>query len=45
MDIKELNINAAKGSSKNHPWEYARAKIVCKILKNRRKSVVPHAKR
>lgn len=35
MDIKELNINAAKGSSKNHPWEYARAKIVCKILKNR----------
>lgn len=35
MDIKELNINEAKNSSKNHPWEYARTKIVRKLLKNR----------
>lgn len=35
MDIKELNIsnNSAK---KNHPWEYARSKVVFDIIKKRR---------
>ncbi len=31
MDIKELKTNAGK---KNHPWEYARCKVICNILKN-----------
>lgn len=35
MDIKELNINVAKKTAKNHPWKYARAKIVRNLLKNR----------
>lgn len=33
MDIKELNVNTSKQTEKNHPWEYARAKVVMNILK------------
>lgn len=33
MDIKELNINQNKGTSQNHPWEYARAKVVQNLLR------------
>lgn len=33
MDIKELNINQDKGTSKNHPWEYARAKVIDFLIK------------
>ena len=33
MDIKELNVNNSKQTEKNHPWEYARAKVVMDILK------------
>lgn len=33
MDIKELNVNATRSTGNNHPWEYARAKVVMDILK------------
>jgi len=33
MDIKELNVNTSNNTSQNHPWEYARAKVVMDILK------------
>lgn len=33
MDIKELNVNKQQDTSKNHPWEYARAKVVKDILR------------
>lgn len=33
MDIKELNVNVAQKTTQNHPWEYARAKVVMDILK------------
>ena len=33
MDIKELNVNTSKKTDNNHPWEYARAKVVMDILK------------
>ncbi|MBP5710392.1 MAG: class I SAM-dependent methyltransferase [Bacteroidales bacterium] len=33
MDIKELNVNTSHNTSQNHPWEYARAKVVMDILK------------
>lgn len=35
MDIKELNINIEQRTNRNHPWEYARAKVVCNLLKKR----------
>ena len=34
MDIKELNVNVAQKTTQNHPWEYARAKVVMDIIKN-----------
>jgi len=33
MDIKELNVNVEKESSQNHPWEYARARVIDCLLK------------
>ena len=33
MDIKELNVNIKKNLHNNHPWEYARAKVVMSLLK------------
>ena len=33
MDIKELNVNVAQKTTQNHPWEYARAKVVMDLLK------------
>lgn len=33
MDIKELNVNLKKNLHNNHPWEYARAKVVMHLLK------------
>lgn len=35
MDIKELNVNVQQHTNRNHPWEYARAKVVCNLLKNK----------
>ena len=32
MDIKELNINNEQHTTKNHPWEYARAKVIIHLL-------------
>ena len=32
MDIKELNVNVAQKTTQNHPWEYARAKVVMDLL-------------
>ena len=34
MDIKELQISDTGGDKQNHPWEYARSKVVFSILKN-----------
>lgn len=33
MDIKELNVNVKKNLHNNHPWEYARARVVMSLLK------------
>lgn len=33
MDIKELDVNIKKNLHNNHPWEYARAKVVMHLLK------------
>lgn len=38
MDIKELNVNLKKNLHNNHPWEFARAKVVMHLLK-------PHLKK
>jgi len=35
MDIKELNVNQKRRTNRNHPWEHARAKVVCHLLKNK----------
>ncbi|MCR4965246.1 MAG: class I SAM-dependent methyltransferase [Bacteroidales bacterium] len=46
MDIKEVNVSLSSGITGNHPWEYARAKVVMDILKkyspqlNRKKYVL-----
>lgn len=32
MDIKELNVNLQQATTNNHPWEYARAKVVKNLL-------------
>ena len=32
MDIKELNVNIEQHTNRNHPWEYARAKVVTNLL-------------
>lgn len=33
MDIKELNVNINQANERNHPWEYARAKVVMNMLR------------
>ncbi|MCQ2291788.1 MAG: class I SAM-dependent methyltransferase [Bacteroidales bacterium] len=33
MDIKELNVNVEKESTQNHPWEYARARVIDCLLR------------
>jgi hypothetical protein len=33
MDIKELKVSSEQHSEQNHPWEYARSKVVFHILK------------
>ena len=33
MDIKELQVSSGKNTKQNHPWEYARSKVVFRILK------------
>lgn len=33
MDIKELNVNMVQDGARNHPWEYARAKVVLHLLR------------
>jgi len=33
MDIKELKVSNEDNNKKNHPWEYARSKVVGKLLK------------
>ena len=38
MDIKELNVNVAQKTTQNHPWEYARAKVVMDLLKKHLKN-------
>ena len=38
MDIKELNVNVAQKTTQNHPWEYARAKVVMDLLKKHSKT-------
>ncbi len=35
MDIKELNVNIEHHTTRNHPWEYARAKVVNNLLKKK----------
>jgi len=32
MDIKELRVPGTKGAKQNHPWEYARCKVILSIL-------------
>lgn len=32
MDIKELQVNSATNNTKNHPWEYARAKVIKQLI-------------
>jgi len=34
MDIKELQVSDGKSTKQNHPWEYARSKVIFSILKN-----------
>jgi len=34
MDIKELQVSTGADTKQNHPWEYARSKVVCSLLKN-----------
>lgn len=38
MDIKELQVNVEKETANNHPWEFARAKVVKNILKKHLRS-------
>ncbi|MDR2038843.1 MAG: class I SAM-dependent methyltransferase [Bacteroidales bacterium] len=33
MDIKELNVPGHSNNKQNHPWEYARSKVVNNIIK------------
>jgi hypothetical protein len=33
MDIKELRVSNERGTKQNHPWEYARSKVIFNILK------------
>jgi len=33
MDIKELQVSSGEDAKQNHPWEYARCKVVFSILK------------
>ena len=33
MDIKELQVSCEKSTKQNHPWEYARSKVVLSILR------------
>jgi len=33
MDLKELKVSSEDSIKKNHPWEYARSKVVCRLLK------------
>jgi len=33
MDIKELQVSSEKDTKQNHPWEYARSKVIFSILK------------
>ena len=33
MDIKELQVSIGENAKQNHPWEYARSKVVFSILK------------
>ena len=33
MDIKELQVSSGTETKQNHPWEYARSKVVFNILK------------
>jgi len=34
MDLKELQVSTRENVKQNHPWEYARSKVVLRILKN-----------
>lgn len=34
MDLKELAVNEQKHTQKNHPWEYARARVINNLLKH-----------
>jgi len=33
MDIKELQVSNGSASKQNHPWEYARSKVIFSIIK------------
>ena len=33
MDIKELQVSSGEKAKQNHPWEYARCKVVFRILR------------
>ena len=34
MDIKELKVTGKSNEKRNHPWEYARSKVIFNILKS-----------
>ena len=33
MDIKELQVSNEKDAKKNHPWEYARSRVILSFIK------------